>query len=438
MSPPLSAHLRWRREVETTTEKITVVGNLTAGNMTTGTPVASSINPAITSEATATVTTTQESIGEKTAEIARKMNMETWQLVAILVGVGVVVLGVCFCCIRRCFRKRRSKDGKKGMKGVDFKSVQLLGSAYKEKVQPDMEELTDNAEEPDDGDSKKEEQKLGKLQYKLEYDFNSNSLSVTVIQAEELPALDMGGTSDPYVKVYLLPDKKKKFETKVHRKTLNPVFNETFVFKNVPYADAMNKTLVFAIFDFDRFSKHDQIGEVKVPLCQVDLAQTIEEWRELQSVEGEGGQDNKLGDICFSLRYVPTAGKLTVVILEAKNLKKMDVGGLSDPYVKIALMQNGKRLKKKKTSIKKCTLNPYYNESFTFEVPFEQIQKVNLVVTVVDYDRIGTSEPIGKVVLGYNASGTELRHWSDMLASPRRPIAQWHTLKDPEDGEKKD
>lgn len=58
----------------------------------------------------------------------------------------------------------------------------------------------------------------------------------------------------------------------------------------MPYAEAMNKTLVFAIFDFDRFSKHDQIGEVKVPLCQIDLAQTIEEWRELQSVEGEGGQ----------------------------------------------------------------------------------------------------------------------------------------------------
>lgn len=43
--------------------------------------------------------------------------------------------------------------------------------------------------------------------------------------------MDSGGTSDPYVKVFVLPDKKKKFDTKVHKKTLNPVFNETFTFK---------------------------------------------------------------------------------------------------------------------------------------------------------------------------------------------------------------
>ena len=143
-----------------------------------------------------------------------------------------------------------------------------------------------------------------------------------------------------------------------------------------------------------------------------------------------------MGDICFSLRYVPTAGKLTVVILEAKNLKKMDVGGLSDPYVKISLMQNGKRLKKKKTTIKKNTLNPYYNESFSFEVPFEQIQKVTLIITVLDYDKVGNNDPIGRIIVGCGASGTELRHWSDMLASPRRPIAQWHTLTPIEEIEK--
>ena len=47
----------------------------------------------------------------------------------------------------------------------------------------------------------------------------------------------------------------------------------------------------------------------------------------------------------------------------------MDVGGLSDPYVKITVMLDKKRLKKKKTTVKKNTLNPYFNESFSFEIP---------------------------------------------------------------------
>lgn len=143
--------------------------------------------------------------------------------------------------------------------------------------------------------------------------------------------MDMSGTSDPYVKLYLLPEKKKKVETKVHRKTLNPVFNETFIFK-VAFNEVANKTLVFNVYDFDRFSKHDQIGQVLLPLGKIDLGQVIEEWKDIQPPPDDKEAEKSLGDICFSLRYVPTAGKLTVVVLEAKNLKKMDVGGLSGEW----------------------------------------------------------------------------------------------------------
>ena len=36
----------------------------------------------------------------------------------------------------------------------------------------------------------------------------------------------------------------------------------------------------------------------------------------------------------------------------------------------------------------------------------------------------------GEIELGCQAKGGELRHWSEMLATPRRPIAKWHTLKE--------
>lgn len=61
------------------------------------------------------------------------------------------------------------------------------------------------------------------------------------------------------------------------------------------------------------------------------------------------------------------------------------------------------------------------------------LQKVQVVVTVLDYDKLGKNEAIGKIFVGSSATGTELRHWSDMLANPRRPIAQWHSLKPEEE-----
>ena len=103
----------------------------------------------------------------------------------------------------------------------------------------------------------------GKLFFSLIYNQDDSTLTVHIFKAENLPAKDFSGTSDPYVKVYLLPDRKTKLQTKVHRKTLNPEFMEKFTF-SVPYDELSQRALQFNIYDFDRFSRHDVIGAVLV------------------------------------------------------------------------------------------------------------------------------------------------------------------------------
>uniref|UniRef100_A0A8C5TMV8 Synaptotagmin-1 n=1 Tax=Malurus cyaneus samueli TaxID=2593467 RepID=A0A8C5TMV8_9PASS len=285
-------------------------------------------------------------------------------------------------------------------------------------VQPEMEDLERGVEQ----------KRRGKLQYSLEYIFRKQEVGI-LTQAVELKAMDSGGTSDPYVIVYLTSDVKNRYETKVYRKTLNPIFNESFTFQ-VPQAEVSESTLVMQVYDFNRFAKHDIIGEVRLPLASVNLQHVIEQWSDLAVASKV--EEEPLGEICFSLRYVPSTGKLTVLILEARQLKRMDSHGLSDPFVKVHLILNRKKWKKKKTSVKKNTLSPYFNEVFVFEVPFSQIQNVDVVISVWDHDKVTKNEPIGKLFLGCRATGNQLRHWSDMLSNPRRPLAQWHILQPPD------
>uniref|UniRef100_UPI00398F4443 synaptotagmin VIII n=1 Tax=Pristiophorus japonicus TaxID=55135 RepID=UPI00398F4443 len=355
--------------------------------------------------------------GDFVSNLINKIPLPKWALIAIAAGVGLVILICVICiCVKCCCKKKKKKKKEQ----INLKD--LNGSTTTNLVQPGMEDLDET------------EEIRGKLQYSLDYDFKTGEITVGVIQAMELMAMDLGGTSDPYVTVYLLPEKTQTFETKVYRRTLNPIFKERFTFKGSSQADLAEKTVVMQVYDFNRFSKHDIIGEVRIALNTVNLNHVVEEWRELTcAIKDEQVQ---LGDICFSLRYVPTSNKLTVVILEAKNLRIMDKDGLSDPYVKIRLMLNKKKLRKKKTTVKKSTLNPYFNESFNFVVNVEEIQKVQLVISVWDYDKMSKNDAIGKLFLGCDATGNQLRHWSDMLANPRRPIAQWHALQSMEEVDK--
>ncbi len=159
---------------------------------------------------------------------------------------------------------------------LDLSNVEFTIHSVKYKEQPDMagrlkpelyrqnaQEMGSMVDQSNSGNLGSQDTIItcGKLYFSLHFCHQTSTLTVHVLRAEGLPAKDFSGTSDPYAKIYLLPDRKKKFQTKVHRKTLCPEFNEKFAF-HVSYSDLQQRVLQFSIYDFDRFSRHDLIGVV--------------------------------------------------------------------------------------------------------------------------------------------------------------------------------
>jgi len=67
---------------------------------------------------------------------------------------------------------------------------------------------------------------------------------------------------------------------------------------------------------------------------------------------------------------------------------------VSDPYVKMYLLVGGQRVSKKKTHVKRRTLNPVFNESFVLELPTgtQELTNVSLEFLLLDWDRVTKNE----------------------------------------------
>ncbi|KAL4624513.1 synaptotagmin-17 [Arapaima gigas] len=274
---------------------------------------------------------------------------------------------------------------------------------------------------------------LGMLHFSTQYDLVHNHLNVRVIEARDLPPpvssdasrLDMAH-SNPYVKISLLPDNKNSRQTGVKRKTQNPVFEERFTF-NLPFLEAQRRTLLLSVIDFDKFSRHCVIGKVTMPLGEVDLVKGGHWWKALVP---SSQNEVELGELLLSLNYLPSAGRLNVDIIRAKQLLQTDMCQGSDPFVKIQLVTGLKLVKTKKTSCMKGTIDPFYNESFSFRVPQEELSEVSLVFSVYGHNMKSSNDFVGRIVIGRFPTGPpEANHWLRLLASQRTPVEQWHTLR---------
>ncbi|GAB6032783.1 Synaptotagmin-12 [Chamberlinius hualienensis] len=265
----------------------------------------------------------------------------------------------------------------------------------------------------------------GQLEVGLEYDSETADLIVSVIQGRDLVAPEPSVIIDSYVRVFLLPDKSSNMQTRIQKRSSNPLYKERFLFGLDPQ-ELEKRSVLFNVYASDKYT-NTLVGEAEVKLGELNLLQKpVTKWIVLSDVNQ---RPNELGDIMFSLSYLPTAERLTVVIVKARNLRWTRSKETADPFIKVYLLQNGKKISKKKTSIKRDDRSPIFNEAMIFSVPANALQTVQLRMTVAEYQSDGRTPSIGHVIVGSQASGKSLAHWNQMITSLRKPVAMWHPLR---------
>ncbi|XP_008285574.1 rabphilin-3A [Stegastes partitus] len=291
---------------------------------------------------------------------------------------------------------------------------------------------------------------LGSLEFSLLYEQENHALHCCIVKAKGLKPMDSNGLADPYVKLHLLPgaSKSNKLRTKTLKTTLNPVWNETLVYHGITDDEMSRKTLRLSVSDEDKFGHNEFIGETRVALKKLKFDQKknfnvcLERVIPVKKAVGgsargmalyeddlnEGEDSEERGRILVSLMYSSQQGRLLVGVVRCAHLAAMDSNGYSDPFVKVCLKPDMGKKAKNKTQIKKKTLNPEFNEEFSYEIKHAELAKKTLDISVWDYDMGKSNDFIGGCQLGIQAKGESLKHWYECLKNKDKKIERWHVL----------
>eukprot|EP01097_Dermamoeba_algensis_P002003 TRINITY_DN1791_c0_g1_i1.p1 TRINITY_DN1791_c0_g1~~TRINITY_DN1791_c0_g1_i1.p1 ORF type:complete len:319 (-),score=75.70 TRINITY_DN1791_c0_g1_i1:400-1356(-) len=258
------------------------------------------------------------------------------------------------------------------------------------------------------------------------------------------------------------PIKKHTKETTVIKKTLFPTWGEKFHFK----LDEECYDIRISCFDYDHLS-NDLIGINNISTASLGEEASLNDWFLLKDKKGkEAGEiqldisfmseevllskftnpaemdeitkeffmekqkngeqdanqdpDENLGEIRLITKLTPPTelepnGRLNLTVFEARQLKSMDKNGLSDPFVRVEIGNF-----KKKTDVKKKTLNPVFQDQF--EIPVDKVAMTkSLVITVFDWDPgLNTNDFMGCVIFNLN----------DFLVDhpPKTLVDKWYVL----------
>eukprot|EP01097_Dermamoeba_algensis_P001622 TRINITY_DN1609_c0_g1_i1.p1 TRINITY_DN1609_c0_g1~~TRINITY_DN1609_c0_g1_i1.p1 ORF type:complete len:427 (+),score=92.58 TRINITY_DN1609_c0_g1_i1:43-1323(+) len=127
-------------------------------------------------------------------------------------------------------------------------------------------------------------------------------ITIEFVQAKNLAPMDSNGLSDPYC-VVKSTFNKQQFKTKVVKKTLNPDWNEKFKF----FAPKLDGALQVKLWDKDKFTADDFLGEVSIPINSLQPGKEQDLWLELKD-EPKEVQKKEKGQLHVKLSYSASSG----------------------------------------------------------------------------------------------------------------------------------
>ncbi|CAI2347755.1 unnamed protein product [Caenorhabditis sp. 36 PRJEB53466] len=309
------------------------------------------------------------------------------------------------------------------------------GTAPAPTLPPEIPEEEDEKTIVASTESDSEPGSLGSITLTLTYSSHDKKLKIHLVRAKNLKAMDSNGFSDPYVKFHLLPGNTKatKLTSKTIEKTLNPEWNEEMAYYGITDEDREKKILRVTVLDRDRIGS-DFLGETRIALKKLHDNELKRFNLYLESalpvpIQTKEEENEERGKIHVGLQYNIQQGSLFININRCVELIGMDSTGFSDPYCKVSLTPITSKTHRAKTSTKKRTLNPEWNEQLQFVVPFKDLPKKTLQIGVFDHDLGKHDDYIGGILLSTSAKDERGRQWIKCIENPGTLVEAWHRLE---------
>ncbi|XP_026859726.2 synaptotagmin-A [Electrophorus electricus] len=268
----------------------------------------------------------------------------------------------------------------------------------------------------------------GSLRFLLFYDRVQSQLFVTVLAARELSR-----STCLFVRVRLLWASAEceephlmcvlqEWQTRLVKDSCNPTFRDQFSCK-LAEEEVPRVMVRFEIRDFDKYSRHGILGEVRVPLNSLKISHPLRMLEDLQKAKKD-----IVGEVLLSLRYMPTSQRLELGVLKVRALSQSSKTKRA-LYARTSVLCNQCKIRHQKTSEKIHCDVTVFNEVLIFVLPDTQIRECTIKVSVYERrpGKKSSKHLIGKASIG-KEKAKEDEHWKLMMWSLRQPIAKWHLL----------